>query len=165
PMNRCLAMTQPAAAILLLLSLKDQLQTELQLAHITARVADLAEGAIWQVGVGITPDRVVQEIECFEAKLQVRPLVEMEVFEGGKIPVRDTWPDDGVAAHIAERVRQLSGKSACIKPLKHAALVAGQRDSFSGGVGTVEVGADIRNVSVIAGRQREPVWLDRDDVA
>src|SRR6266851_1612517 len=104
---------------------EDQLQAELQLSHIVARVADLAERPVGQVRVRITPDRVIQKIKRFEAELQECRLVEVEVLESREIPVHDARSDNGVAPYIAEAVLWLRRETGSVEPFKYAALVTG----------------------------------------
>src|SRR5713226_837633 len=118
-----------------------------------ARVADLAEGAVGQVRVRITPNRVIQEIECLETELQERRLAEMEVLQSREIPVHNARPNDGIAPYVAEAVLRLRCETGGVEPFEYAALVAGQCDRQACGVGAVEVAADVRNVAVVRRRQ------------
>src|SRR5207244_3851810 len=60
---------------------KDNLQAELQLAHIDPRIANLAEGVVGEISVGISPDGVIEYVKGLEAKLQIFPFPEVEVFK------------------------------------------------------------------------------------
>jgi hypothetical protein len=142
---------------------KDQLQTELQLAHVDTR-AKAADGAktacSWyrharSVGsvagersVRIAKVGVVGEIESFEAELHVTALSEVEVLQGRKIPRADSGARDHVAAHIAPLVELVQGERLDIEPFASRgiteidALAWNRIRAVASGVGAIRTRAD-----------------------
>jgi hypothetical protein len=109
--------------------LENQLQTQLQLAHCRARVVDLAEGAVQQIGVRIAPIGMVQKIERFEAELHESRLGEVEIFQGRKIPFDYAWADHRVAADVAEGEVRLLDVGTGVEPAEPGLpLIFGQHD-------------------------------------
>src|SRR5947208_1717116 len=104
---------------------------------------------------------MVEYIKGLEAELQVLSFGEVKILERGKIPIGDTGPDDGVAAHIAKRSIRLLYIGGGVKPLVRGSLTAGQLRGYAGSVRTVKEAPGQRNIAVLHG-QRESA-LDGND--
>src|SRR5712691_1039206 len=116
----------------LVLILKVQLQTKLQLPHVDSRagVCYLAEGARSgdhkavgrelvgsQEIVGIPEVGVIGAIEAFEPELQVAPLGDIEVLERGEVPTGNSRAEKDVPLGIAVSKLRLQFERPNVEPL------------------------------------------------
>ena len=141
-------------------SSEDELQPELQPAHLGAGRIDGAEGHAVERRVGISPVRMVQEVERLETELDVIGAVDMEILRRGEVPVHDTGPNHLAAAGSAERAVRRPGVRGRVEPLADRRIVDGRvgveitiRSAAVADVGGVFAGPD---------RQRES-RPDRDN--
>src|SRR5579871_3668023 len=126
---------------------KYQLQAELQLPHVNPRprACDLAEAAgardghtaraqqvACQCYVRIAEIRMIGAIEAFEPELDVAPLGEFEIAQGGKVPAENSRAGRHVTAQIAERAGRLQCKRLNVEPLSSRGIA--ERGGDAGGV-------------------------------
>src|SRR5262245_43441467 len=67
-----------------------ELQSNLQLTHVRSRRADPAKRDARQCRIGISPIRMIEEIERLETEFQIRLLGEMKLFGQREVPVFDS---------------------------------------------------------------------------
>lgn len=134
---------------------EEVLQRELQLAHIRARGADLAEACGRPVCVGITPVRVVRQVEGLEPELDGVVLGDPEVFVGREVPLDHTGGDDRIAANVAEGSEGLKHESVGIEPALDIPLAAVEEGVLARRIRPVETGAGVRLISARSDGIRE----------
>ena len=92
-----------------------ELQAELQLPHRSSRGSDRAVQRAGQRRVRVVPDRVVEDVERLEAKLQCLG-VHPEVPDDRRIHVEDARAEEGVAAGVPPGAQRLQHVGICIEP-------------------------------------------------
>src|SRR5205814_3056300 len=83
--------------------LEDELQSELNLAHVSARRIDSPECDARQRRVRFAPIGVIQYVECLDAEFQVRLAAEVDLLQHGQIKVENARTHHFAAACGAER--------------------------------------------------------------
>src|SRR5713101_9380367 len=97
--------------------LEDQLQPKLQLAHLGASRVDRAERHAVECRVGVSPVRMIQEVERLETQLDVLGCTDMELLGRGEVPVDDAGTNHFAAARAAECAGRRSGESGGVEPM------------------------------------------------
>src|SRR6185295_2784950 len=132
---------------------EDQLQSDLDLAHVPAGRTDSPESDIRQRHVGFAPIRVVEHVERLGPEFQVRLTAEMNLLQHGKVAAEDARTDHLAAARRAERALSRSGVCGGVEPLVHGRTIELRADADDA-IWTAAI-ADIGGVLSGAHGQRE----------
>src|SRR5882724_370736 len=137
-------------------TLENNLGSELNVAVVGGCGSDIAKGAGVPSGARISKVWVIENIEHLGPELELKTLLDGEVFEDREIGIHQAWPVENVPARAAESPGRGKGKCCRVDAVRYVARTA----IFCGdsnNIGTLISAADMRLVQT----NQDVEWLAR----